>query len=52
MVWNPGEVGAAEIGDLPDGDWPAFLCVEAAQIAEPVTLAPGQEWVARHTLAA
>jgi glucose-6-phosphate 1-epimerase len=52
VVWNPGEVGAAEIGDLPDGDWPAFLCVEAAQIAEPVTLAPGQEWVARHTLAA
>jgi len=52
VVWNPGAVGAAEIGDLPDEDWPAFLCVEAAQIAEPVRLAPGEEWVARHTLAA
>jgi hypothetical protein len=24
-----------------------MLCVEAAQIGEPVVLAPGQEWVAR-----
>lgn len=52
VVWNPGAVGAAEIGDLPDGDWPAFLCVEAAQIEHPVRLAPGEEWIARHSLAA
>jgi glucose-6-phosphate 1-epimerase len=33
--------------DMPDDDWLQMLCVEAAQIGRPVTLAPGQEWVAR-----
>jgi glucose-6-phosphate 1-epimerase len=52
VVWNPGAVGAAEIADLPAADWPAFLCIEAAQVAQPARLAPGESWVARHTLAA
>ena len=47
VVWNPGPVRSAEIDDLPDHDWQRFLCVEAAAIGTPVTLAPGQEWVAR-----
>jgi glucose-6-phosphate 1-epimerase len=36
-----------ELADLPDDDWLQMLCVEAAQIGRPVTLAPGQDWVAR-----
>jgi glucose-6-phosphate 1-epimerase len=47
VVWNPGPSKAAAMIDLPDDDWLQMLCVEAAQIAEPVILAPGQEWVAR-----
>jgi len=47
VVWNPGPVRAAALADLPDDDWLQMLCVEAAQIGHPVTLAPGQEWVAR-----
>jgi glucose-6-phosphate 1-epimerase len=47
VVWNPGPVKAAVLADLPDDDWLQMLCVEAAQIGAPVTLAPGQEWVAR-----
>ena len=47
VVWNPGPARAAALGDLPDDDWLQMLCVEAAQIGRPVTLAPGQEWVAR-----
>ncbi len=47
VVWNPGPVKAAALADLPDDDWQRFLCVEAAHIGTPVTLAPGQEWVAR-----
>jgi glucose-6-phosphate 1-epimerase len=47
VVWNPGPTRAAALSDLPDDDWLQFLCVEAAQIGQPVTLAPGAEWVAR-----
>jgi len=45
VVWNPGP--AAGLSDLPADDWLQLLCVEAAAIGRPVTLAPGQEWVAR-----
>lgn len=47
VVWNPGPDKTAAMTDLPDDDWLRLLCVEAAQIGAPVTLAPGQEWVAR-----
>ena len=52
VVWNPGPDGAAELSDLPDGDWKHMLCIEAAQIVEPVVLQPGDEWVAMQTLKA
>ncbi len=47
VVWNPGPARAAALADLPDDDWLQMLCVEAAVIGTPVTLAPGQEWVGR-----
>ena len=47
VVWNPGPTKAAAMPDLPDDDWLRLLCVEAAAIGTPITLAPGQEWVAR-----
>jgi glucose-6-phosphate 1-epimerase len=44
VVWNPGREGAARLGDLGDGEWTQFLCVEASNIlAASVTLAPGEE---------
>lgn len=47
VVWNPGPAKAAAMADLPDDDWLRMLCVEAATIGQAVTLAPGQQWVAR-----
>ncbi|OYU96640.1 MAG: D-hexose-6-phosphate mutarotase [Burkholderiales bacterium PBB5] len=52
VVWNPGPTKAAALADLPDDDWLSLLCVEAGAIAQPVTLAPGQEWVGRQSLVA
>jgi glucose-6-phosphate 1-epimerase len=44
VVWNPWREGAARLGDLGDGEWTQFLCVEASNIlAAPVTLAPREE---------
>jgi glucose-6-phosphate 1-epimerase len=44
VVWNPGPEKAARLGDMPAGDWPRMLCVEAAAVGVPVQLAPGKTW--------
>jgi len=52
VVWNPGPDKAAQLDDLPAGDWRHLLCVEAAQVVEPVALQPGDEWAGMQTLTA
>lgn len=44
VVWNPGAERAAALADLPPGAWRDYLCVEAAQVFEPVPVAPGAAW--------
>ena len=44
VVWNPGPGGAAGLGDMPAGDERHMLCVEAAQLGDPVELQPGGSW--------
>lgn len=46
VVWNPAAALAAQLADMPDGDWRHMLCVEAARIDENVLLAPGAQWQA------
>ncbi|NEG97036.1 D-hexose-6-phosphate mutarotase [Bifidobacterium sp. SMB2] len=51
VVWNPGEQGAAGIGDIANDEWPGFVCVEAANNhGTPVTLAPGESHTLSQTL--
>lgn len=49
VVWNPWLAGNA-IDDLPAKGFRRFLCIEAAQIANPVQLAPGKSWWGRQSL--
>lgn len=44
VVWNPGPGAAASLGDMPPGDEQHMLCVEAAQVADPIELRPGETW--------
>lgn len=44
VVWNPGAEKAAALADLDPDGWRRFVCIEAAAIARPVELAPGEEW--------
>jgi glucose-6-phosphate 1-epimerase len=44
VIWNPGPDKAARLGDMPRDDWLRMLCVEAAVVHRPVTLAPGKTW--------
>jgi glucose-6-phosphate 1-epimerase len=44
VVWNPGPLKAAALGDMPPSDWTRMLCIEAAQIENPIKLNPGSSW--------
>jgi glucose-6-phosphate 1-epimerase len=50
VLWNPGSDKCAELKDMPDEDWQTMLCIEAAQILNPPTLAPGESWTGRQSL--
>lgn len=44
VVWNPGADLCGRLADMPDDGFRHMLCVEAASIDHPVTLAPGASW--------
>ncbi len=44
VIWNPGAASSANFKDLAADDYQRFLCIEAATIAQPVTLPPGGQW--------
>ena len=44
VVWNPGAALSAKLADMPDDGYRHMLCVEAARIDVPVTLAPAASW--------
>ena len=50
VVWNIGPERAATLSDLGLGEWPHYLCVEAAQVGAPVVLPPGATWSGGQTL--
>lgn len=44
VVWNPGAEKAAALPDMLGGEQREMVCVEAAQVGEPVRLEPGTVW--------
>ena len=44
VVWNPGADKCAQLADMPADGWQHMLCVEAAQVYEPIRIAPGDFW--------
>ena len=44
VVWNPGAAGCAGMADMTPDAFTHMLCVEAAQVFEPITVAPGAQW--------
>jgi glucose-6-phosphate 1-epimerase len=51
VVWNPGADLAATLADLEPEGWRRFVCIEAAAVARPVAVAPGQRWTGRQRIA-
>ncbi|WP_396430500.1 D-hexose-6-phosphate mutarotase [Limnohabitans sp.] len=44
VVWNPGAAKCSTLVDMPAEAWQHMLCVEAAQVFEPVRLQAGDFW--------
>jgi glucose-6-phosphate 1-epimerase len=51
VVWNPGQDLCKRLADMPDNGWRQMLCVEAAQVYEPITLPAGGRWAGWQRLA-
>ena len=50
VVWNPWVDACGNLTDMPANGWRHMLCVEAAAVRNPVTVAAGEEWYGRQTL--
>ncbi len=44
VVWNPGADKCATLADMPADGWQHMLCVEAAQVYEPIRIEAGDFW--------
>lgn len=44
VVWNPGAAKSATMADMAPESYAQMLCVEAAQVERPLSLAPGAQW--------
>lgn len=51
VVWNPGAAKCATLADMPPDGFVQMLCIEAAQIDTPVSLAAGARWTGAQHLA-
>jgi glucose-6-phosphate 1-epimerase len=45
VVWNPGERKCAAMADMPAHGFARMLCVEAAQVFDPIVIPAGGQWV-------
>lgn len=44
VVWNPGADKCATLTDMPANGWQHMLCVEAAQVYDPIRIEAGDFW--------
>jgi glucose-6-phosphate 1-epimerase len=44
VVWNPAQDLCKRLADMPDDGWRHMLCVEAAQVYEPIYVPAGERW--------
>lgn len=50
VVWNPGAARCAALADMPAEGYKQMLCIEAASIARPIELQPGESWAGLQSL--
>ncbi|KAL6304278.1 galactose mutarotase-like protein [Sparassis latifolia] len=50
VVWNPQKEAGSKIGDMEDGGWERYICVEPGYVRGFVKLEPGQTWIGQQAL--
>lgn len=49
VIWNPQEEGK-KIGDMEQGGWEKYVCVEPGCVRGFVKLIPGEKWIGQQTI--
>ncbi|KAH7104367.1 glucose-6-phosphate 1-epimerase [Auriculariales sp. MPI-PUGE-AT-0066] len=52
VVWNPNQEAGSKIGDMNEGGWNNFVCVEPGTASYFVDLEPGKEWRGQQVITA
>ncbi|EIW86706.1 galactose mutarotase-like protein [Coniophora puteana RWD-64-598 SS2] len=52
VIWNPQQEAGAKIGDMEEGGWERFVCVEPGHIRPFVKLESGKRWIGQQVLTA
>ncbi|GBE78197.1 Glucose-6-phosphate 1-epimerase [Sparassis crispa] len=50
VVWNPQKEAGSKIGDMEDGGWERYICVEPGYVRGFVKLDAGQTWIGQQAL--
>ncbi|KAG8808374.1 hypothetical protein FRC18_005058 [Serendipita sp. 400] len=50
VVWNPGAEAGSKIGDMEDGGWEHYVCVEPGSASYFIDVAPGKHWIGGQTI--
>jgi len=50
VVWNPQKEAGSKMGDMEDGGWEKFVCVEPGKVRGFARLEPGKSWTGQQVL--
>ncbi|THH05559.1 hypothetical protein EW145_g4700 [Phellinidium pouzarii] len=45
VIWNPGSVAGSNIGDMEEGGWERYVCIEPGYVSAFKTIQPGETWI-------
>lgn len=49
-IWNPGKESGSKMGDMEDGGWDHFVCVEPGFVSEWKEIKPEEQWIGQQVL--
>ncbi|KAH7883595.1 galactose mutarotase-like domain-containing protein [Phlebopus sp. FC_14] len=50
VVWNPQKVAGSKMGDMEDGGWEKFVCVEPGYVRGFAEVEPGKTWIGQQVI--
>ncbi|KAG1750000.1 galactose mutarotase-like domain-containing protein [Suillus paluster] len=50
VVWNPQQAAGSKMGDMEDGGWERYVCVEPGYVRGFAKIEPGKTWIGQQTI--